>query len=135
MRIAVPYENGNIFQHFGRSEAFKFYDVADGAVTAAAVVSTNGSGHGALAGFLVANHADVVICGGIGGGARTALAEAGIELFPGASGSADAAVQSLLNGTLVFNPDTVCTHHHHGEGHDCGSHSCGAHKNGCAGNH
>lgn len=65
MRIAVPYENGNIFQHFGRSEAFKFYDVADGAVTAAAVVSTNGSGHGALAGFLVANHADVVICGGL----------------------------------------------------------------------
>ena len=73
MRIAVPYENGNIFQHFGRSEAFKFYDVADGAVTAAAVVSTNGSGHGALAGFLAANHADVVICGGIGGGAQSAL--------------------------------------------------------------
>ena len=68
MRIAVPYENGNIFQHFGRSQAFKLYDVADGAVTAADVVSTNGSGHGALAGFLVANHADVVICGGIGGG-------------------------------------------------------------------
>ena len=73
MRIAVPYENGNIFQHFGRSEAFKFYDVDGGAVTAAAVVSTNGSGHGALAGFLVANHADVVICGGIGGGAQSAL--------------------------------------------------------------
>ena len=65
MRIAVPYENGNIFQHFGRSEAFKFYDVDGDAVTATAVVSTNGSGHGALAGFLVAHHADAVICGGI----------------------------------------------------------------------
>ena len=70
MRIAIPYENGNIFQHFGRSEAFKFYDVDGGAVTATAVVSTNGSGHGALAGFLVAHHADAVICGGIGGGAH-----------------------------------------------------------------
>ena len=95
MRIAVPYENGNIFQHFGRSEAFKFYDVADGAVTAAAVVSTNGSGHGALAGFLVANHADVVICGGIGGGAQSALTEAGIRFYCGVSGSADAAGYDL----------------------------------------
>ena len=86
MRIAVPYENGNIFQHFGRSEAFKFYDVDGGAVTAAAVVSTNGSGHGALAGFLVANHADVVICGGIGGGAQSALTEAGIRFYGGVSG-------------------------------------------------
>ena len=135
MRIAVPYENGNIFQHFGRSEAFKFYDVADGAVTAAAVVSTNGSGHGALAGFLVANHADVVICGGIGGGAQSALTEAGIRFYGGVSGSADAAVNSLLNGTLLYNPDTVCAHHHHEGGHDCGSHSCGEDKHGCAGNH
>ena len=135
MKIAVTYQNGQIFQHFGHCEAFKFYNVEDNAVVSSEIVSAVGSGHGALAGFLKTHGADTLICGGIGGGARTALAEAGIELFPGASGSADAAVQSLLNGTLVFNPDTVCTHHHHGEGHDCGSHSCGAHKNGCAGNH
>ena len=135
MRIAVPYENGNIFQHFGRSEAFKFYDVDGGAVTATAVVSTNGSGHGALAGFLVAHHADAVICGGIGGGAQSALAEAGIRFYGGVSGSADAAVNSLLNGTLLYNPDTVCAHHHHEGSHDCGSHSCGEDKHGCVGNH
>ena len=126
MRIAVPYENGNIFQHFGRSEAFKFYDVDGGAVTAAAVVSTNGSGHGALAGFLRERGVDTLICGGIGGGARTALAEAGITLYPGASGEADAQVAALLAGSLSYDPDTVCAHHEgHGEGHDCGSHSCG----------
>lgn len=115
MRIAVPYENGNIFQHFGRSEAFKFYDVDGGAVTAAAVVSTNGSGHGALAGFLAANHADVVICGGIGGGAVSALAGAGIRLFAGATGSADQAVLALLAGKLVHNPEAAkghCGGHH-----------------------
>ena len=78
---------------------------------------------------------NALICGGIGGGARTALAEAGIELYPGVSGSADAAVNSLLNGTLLYNPDTVSAHHHHEDGHDCGSHSCGEDKHGCAGNH
>lgn len=135
MKIAVTYENGEVFQHFGHTEQFKLYEVSGGKLLQTQVVDTNGSGHGALAGLLAQLGVDTLICGGIGGGARTALAEAGIELFPGASGSADAAVQSLLNGTLVFNPDTVCTHHHHGEGHDCGSHSCGAHKNGCAGNH
>ena len=126
MRIAVPYENGNIFQHFGRSEAFKFYDVADGAVTAAAVVSTNGSGHGALAGFLVANHADVVICGGIGAGARLALEEAGIRLYPGAAGSADEAVHAFLAGTLQYQPDLVCSHHKDTPPRVCGSHTCSA---------
>lgn len=130
MRIAVPYENGNIFQHFGRSEAFKFYDVDGGAVTAADVVSTNGSGHGALAGFLVANHADVVICGGIGGGAQQALAQAGIRLFGGVSGDADAAVHALLAGNLGYDPNVRCDHHdhEHGEGgHTCGDHGCGQH--------
>ena len=105
MRIAIPYENGNIFQHFGRSEAFKFYDVDGGAVTATAVVSTNGSGHGALAGFLAAHHADAVICGGIGGGAQSALTEAGIRFYGGVSGSADAAVQALLDGSLGYDPE------------------------------
>lgn len=129
MRIAVPYENGNIFQHFGRSEAFKFYDVDGDAVTAAAVVSTNGSGHGALAGFLVANHADVVICGGIGGGAQSALTEAGIRFYGGVSGSADAAVQALLDGSLGYDPEARCDHHDHahGAGHTCGEHGCGEH--------
>ena len=135
MKIAVTYQNGLIFQHFGHCEAFKFYEVENNQIISSSVISTEGSGHGALAGFLKANGADALICGGIGGGARMALAEAGIELFPGATGSADAAVASLLNGTLIFNPDTVCSHHHHGEGHDCGSHSCGEDKHGCAGNH
>ena len=130
MRIAVPYENGNIFQHFGRSEAFKFYDVADGAVTAAAVVSTNGSGHGALAGFLMQRGVDTLICGGIGGGAQMALAEAGIKLYGGVSGEADAAVNALLASALAYDPNVRCEHHDHahGEGgHTCGEHGCGHH--------
>ena len=94
-----------------------------------------GEGHGALAGFLQAHGVDALICGGIGGGARVALAQAGITLYPGVSGDVEAAIAALQNGTLNYNPDTVCNHHHdHGEGHSCGSHACGEDKHGCGGN-
>lgn len=130
MRIAVTYENGEIFQHFGHTETFKLYDVEDGKVVSSQVVDTNGSGHGALAGLLAGDKVDVLICGGIGGGAQMALAEAGIKLYGGVSGSADEAVAALLAGNLNFNPDVHCNHHdhEHGEGaHQCGDHGCGKH--------
>lgn len=129
MRIAVTYENGRIFQHFGHTEAFKIYDIEDGKITMESVICTNGSGHGALAGVLQRLSVDILICGGIGGGAQMALAQAGIRLFGGVSGEADAAVQAYLNGTLEFNPNVKCNHHgeHHGE-HACGNHGCGEHR-------
>lgn len=128
MRIAVTYENGEIFQHFGHTEKFKVYDVQDGKVVASEVVDTNGQGHGALAGVLTALKADVLICGGIGGGAQMALAAAGIKLYGGVSGSADAAVEALLAGNLDYNHAVKCNHHgEHSEGHTCGEHGCGGH--------
>ena len=131
MRIAVTYDNGMIFQHFGHTQQFKVYDVQDGKIVSAQVADTNGSGHGALAGVLTALNADVLICGGIGGGAQMALAAAGIRLYGGVSGSADAAAQALVEGKLSFNPNVKCNHHgehhHHEEGHTCGSHGCGSH--------
>lgn len=128
MRIAVTYENGEIFQHFGHTEQFKLYDVEEGKIVSAQVVDSNGSGHGALAGVLSALHVDALICGGIGGGAQTALAAAGIKLYGGVTGSADAAAEALAAGRLVFNPNVHCDHHeHHGDGHSCGEHGCGSH--------
>lgn len=129
MRVAVTYENGQIFQHFGHTAEFKVYDVEDGKVIHSEVVDTNGSGHGALAGVLNALKADVLICGGIGGGAQMALSAAGIKLYGGVSGDADAAVEDFVNGTLDYNPDVKCNHHDHdhGEGHTCGEHGCGSH--------
>ncbi len=134
MRIAVTYDNGEIFQHFGHTEQFKLYDVENGAITESRVIDTNGQGHGALAGLLSAMKADILICGGIGGGAQMALAEAGIKLFGGVSGNADAAVAALLANHLDYNPNVQCNHHNHahGEGHTCGSHGCGK---GHCGNH
>ena len=128
MRVAVTYENGEIFQHFGHTEQFKIYDIEDGKILSSEIVDAGGSGHGALAGVLNAMKVDALICGGIGGGAQMALAEVGIKLYGGVSGSADAAVQALAEGKLDFDPNVHCDHHdHHGEGHSCGSHSCGSH--------
>ncbi len=130
MKIAVTYENGTVFPHFGHTEQFKVYEAENGSIAGAQVVETNGSGHGALAGFLSALGVDTLICGGIGAGAQAALAEAGIRLYGGVSGSADEAVEALLAGRLAFDPDARCSGHgHHGEGH-----SCGEGKHGCAGN-
>ncbi len=127
MKIAVTYENGNVFQHFGHSEHFKIYDVTDGKIVGEQVVDTNGSGHGALAGFLKDNGVNVLICGGIGGGAKMALAEAGIELYGGVSGEADSVVLDFLNKKLNYNPNVHCEHHHSHE-------NCGENKGGCVGN-
>lgn len=125
MKIAATYEDGQIFQHFGRTENFKIYEVEDGKVTSSRVIGSNGSGHGALAGILAEQGVDVLICGGIGGGAQNALREAGIEICAGAQGDTDAAVESYLAGTLV-DAGVTCDHHH-GEGHTCGDHGCGGH--------
>jgi len=125
MKIAVTYENGEVFQHFGHTEQFKLYTVEGGAVVGEQVVGTNGSGHGALAGFLQNAGVDTLICGGIGGGAQQALRSAGIKLYGGVTGKADEAVAALLNGTLGFDPNVHCDHHGHGgEGHSCGEHGC-----------
>ncbi len=132
MRIAVTYENGEVFQHFGHTEQFKLYDVEDGKITGEQIVDTNGSGHGALAGFLQAAQVDVLICGGIGMGAQMALAEAGIKLYGGVQGSADAAAKALAEGNLQYDPDARCDHHGHHHDGDCGHDHCGEHH--CAGN-
>lgn len=125
MKVAIPYEAGQVFGHFGHSAAFMVYEIEAGKVVSSTLLPTNGSGHGALAGLLAANKVNALICGGIGGGARNALAQAGIDLYPGVTGNADLCAAALANGTLRYDPNTECHHHDHEEGHTCGHHSCG----------
>ena len=132
MRIAVTYENGEVFQHFGHSEQFKLYDVENGIIVGEQVVDTNGSGHGALAGFLQAAKVDALICGGIGMGAQMALADAGIRLYAGVQGSADTVARALAEGRLEYDPNARCDHHGHHHGGDCGHDHCAEHQ--CHGN-
>lgn len=128
MRIAVTYEDGMIFQHFGHTEQVKLYDVENGQIVNEQVVGTDGHGHGALAGFLAGLKTDVLICGGIGGGAQNALAQAGIKLYGGVTGPADEAVKAFLADSLAYNPNVHCDHHdhdhHHHGGCGEGGHSC-----------
>ena len=129
MKVAIPYEAGQVFGHFGHSAAFMVYEIEAGKVVSSTLLPTNGSGHGALAGFLAELRVDTLICGGIGAGAQNALTQAGIRFYGGVSGDADDAVNALLAGRLAFNPQVRCDHHdHHGEGHHCGEN-----KHGCAG--
>ena len=129
MKIAVTYDNGEVFQHFGRTENFKVYEVEDNKVVSSEVIGSNGTGHGALAGLLAGEGIDVLICGGIGGGAQTALAEAGIELVAGAQGNTDEVIETYLRGELI-STGSNCHHHDHEEGHSCGEHGCGGHGEG-----
>lgn len=126
MKLAITYENGEIFGHFGHTEQFKIYEISDGKVTKTEILDANGQGHGALAGLLQNNGVEMLICGGIGGGAKLALAGAGIRVFAGVSGKADDAAEAFLNDTLLYSENVTCGGQEGGHGH-CGSGSCKTH--------
>lgn len=122
MKIAITYKDGQVFQHFGHTEQFKIYNIENGDIASSKVISTAGSGHSALAGLLALLKVEALICGGIGGGAKDALAEANIKVYGGVKGDADAAALSFAKGELEFDPDAKCDHHDHE--HTCGEHTC-----------
>ena len=128
LKIAVTYDNGQIFQHFGHTEQFKIYDTENGKIVKSEILESNGSGHGALATLLAINKVEVLICGGIGGGAQAALQQAGIRLYAGVQGNADAAVNMFIANKLSYDPNARCDHRDHHEGHACGEHKCSEHK-------
>ena len=124
MKIAVTYADGNVFQHFGHTEALKIYDIEDNKIKNSQIISTDGSGHAAIADVLHEAGAQVLICGGIGGCAVSALENYGIELYAGIQGAADDAVEAFLGGSLAQVKSANCSHHHgeheHNSGHQCG---------------
>lgn len=121
MTIAVTYENGTVFQHFGKTEQFMLYQIDHGVIVSKTPLASDGVHCGALAGLLSDNGVDALICGSIGGGAKAAVERAGLMLFPGVTGDADEAAQAFAAGTLAFEPETVCAAHTDGEcGHTDG---------------
>jgi predicted Fe-Mo cluster-binding NifX family protein len=130
MKLAVTHENGQVFQHFGKTKEFKIYDIQDGKIGFSMVISAGGQGHGALAGFLRMLGISVVLCGGIGPGAQDALAQLDITPIPGVQGDADQAVQDFLDGKLTANTEALCNHHHDPMAFGCGGQGCGQHGEG-----
>ena len=119
MKIAVSYEDGNIFQHFGHSKMFKIYEIDGQNIVDTKIIEAQGSGHSALATMLDDINVDALVCGGIGNGAMEALVQMGIEVCSGVSGDADEAVAEYLNGSLE-SQGVNCDHHNNGEEHSCG---------------
>ena len=128
MKAAITYDNGSVFQHFGRTEEFMIYTIEDGKVTDKEKVDASSTGgHGALAPFLCDHGVEALICGGIGGGARAALGACGIKIYPGVSGSADDAATAFAEGRLEFDENAECHHHDHEHEGGCHHDSDGAH--------
>lgn len=117
--VAVTFENGEVFQHFGRTQQFKIYRIEGEKILSSEIIDNGGFGHGSLAGYLKSKGVSALICGGIGGGARQMLGSEGIAVYPGAFGDADGNVKDFIEGKLTYDPNTMCSHH---EGHDC---TCG----------
>ncbi len=124
MKIAVTCENNQVFQHFGHTPGFAVFEVADGKIVSEKMLSSGNSGHGALATLLALEQIEVLICGGIGGGAINALGNAGIKVVGGAAGDVREVAEAFVAGTLQVRENFHCNHHHHGEGHTCGEHGC-----------
>ena len=131
MKIAVTYDEqtGEVFPHFGHTDAFKIYEFGESGLTGAMVLNTSAiNGHEAMASFLAKGDVKVLICGGVGEGAMLALSEEGILVVPGVSGEADLAVAQFLQGVLATDNTPNC-----GQGQFPGG--CGGGSGGCSGCH
>ena len=133
MRIALTYQNGNIYEHFGHTKQLKIYDIENKNIKTENIIDVNEKGHGALVGLLLDNFVDVLICGGIGDGAKEALKKANIKPYGGVYGNADSIVNDFINGKLKYNENVQCSHHESYH-NSCGEHKCNENKNGCHGN-
>lgn len=121
MKYAITCVNEEVFQHFGKCPSFLIVDIEEGIITKRCMLDADGNGHGALVSLLVNADVNTLICGGIGQGARDALANANITLISGASGNVEKVLNAVLDGTLKDEPNGKCNHHE-GEHHTCGSH-------------
>ncbi len=128
MKFAVTCENNEVFQHFGHTPEFAVFETDGDKIVSETRLSCGTTGHGALAGLLSEGGIELLICGGIGGGAINALAQAGIQVVGGAEGPVRSVAEDYLTGKLVVREDYHCNHHHNGE-HNChdSDHSCGHH--------
>ena len=134
MKIAVTYDNGEVFQHFGHTEQFKIYEIENDKVINEEIIDTNGTGHGLLGKLLISRGVNALICDGLGSGARNILEENTIKVYPGVVGNVDKVIEDYINDRLNYDENKKCDHHEHEHEHNCESHDCSKDKGGCSGN-
>ncbi len=114
MKIAVASEAGRIAEHFGHCQGFTIYDVQGGKIAGSRFVENPGHRPGFLPVFLYEQGVNVIISGGMGGGAIQIFNEKNIEVIVGASGDPASAVQAYLEGTLE-STGSVCHKHEYAD--------------------
>ena len=114
MRLAIAYENGEVFQHFGETPSYLLVDIEEGNVKGKTIHDNGGISHIGLIDVLSGLGVDALIVGGLGGGAFVRLQNAGIKVYAPYVGSAERALDDYLKGNLVeaFAPTHECSCHH-----------------------
>lgn len=114
MKIAVACMGNTVAQHFGHCEFFNFYDVENGNAVNEEIVPNPGHRPGFLPNFLADHGANVIIAGGMGGGAVEIFEERGVQVVTGASGTAKDAAQRFAQGALK-STGSICHEHEHAD--------------------
>ncbi len=120
MKLAIAYENGAVFQHFGKTAEFIMFDIQDGKIAGEEILDCNGVSHCALIDLLAEQGVDELIVGGMGAHAVEKCAANNITPHLGVQGDVRQVAQQLIEGTLEAT-GSVCSEehsHHHGD-HEC----------------
>lgn len=119
MKIAVASENGMVTGHFGHCENFNIFDAENNQIVKSDTIPNPGHRPGFLPNFLNDIGVNVIISGGMGGGAIDIFNDKGIEVITGAAGNAKVAAEQYLQGKLKSTGSVCHEHQHHDE---CGGH-------------
>jgi len=118
MKIAVASEGNMVTEHFGHCEGFLIFETEKDKIIQSEMVANPGHRPGFLPNFLNDLGVNVIISGGMGGGAIEIFNEKNIEVIVGASGEAKTAAESYLKGELK-STGSVCHEHQHSD--ECGN--------------
>lgn len=130
MKIAMPYKEGRVNEHFGSSKEFVVLEADQGAIKSKKILNNEKlHDHGGLAKMLASENIQVIITGGIGRPMIEALQSAGFKVITGASGEVEQVASEFLSGQLVSRPVRCNCSGHHGHGHGHGHHGHGHHHN------
>lgn len=115
MRIAIAGEGNKVTEHFGHCVNFLLFDVENGQITKEESIPNPGHKPGFLPNYLADRGVNVIISGGMGGGAVEIFNERNVEVVVGAKGDARIAAERYLKGDLRTTGSVCHEHQHHGE--------------------